>query len=284
MPEEAKSFRADAIRRITGDKVAVGSAIYIACLILIATFAPLIAPYSYSFQSVSEAYNGPSYTHWFGTDQLGRDILSRVIWGARVSISVGLGVTAITATVGVVVGVLSGFFGGWVDTTIMRLTDMVFAFPGILFAILMMAILGPSILNVFVALSITHWAGIARIVRSNVLSVKESEFVEAARAMGARDKAIILRHVLPQIMSPVIVSSTMNAGTFILSEASLSFLGIGISPPFPSWGAMIAGATQNVLVYPYMIFFPSLGLAGLILAFNFLGDSLRDALDPRLKI
>lgn len=273
----------DAFRRLIRNKVAIISATYILAMILIALLAPVVAPYSYGHQNLARAFEGPSAEFLFGTDRLGRCILSRVIWGSRVSLGVGFGVTFITVVIGVIMGLVSGYFGGWVDSVTMRLTDITFAFPGLLFAILIMALLGPGLLNVFIALSITGWASLARLVRSQVLSIRETEFVEAARAIGAKNSSILTRHVLANITGPIIVSSTMTAGTFILGEASLSFLGVGVKPPFPSWGSMISGATDVFLSHPYMLFFPSLALAGLILSFNFLGDSLRDALDPKLK-
>ncbi len=281
--EHSRTFMQDAFRRLIRNKVAIISATYILAMILIALLAPVVAPYSYGHQNLARAFEGPSAEFLFGTDRLGRCILSRVIWGSRVSLGVGFGVTFITVVIGVIMGLVSGYFGGWVDSVTMRLTDITFAFPGLLFAILIMALLGPGLLNVFIALSITGWASLARLVRSQVLSIRETEFVEAARAIGAKNSSILTRHVLANITGPIIVSSTMTAGTFILGEASLSFLGVGVKPPFPSWGSMISGATDVFLSHPYMLFFPSLALAGLILSFNFLGDSLRDALDPKLK-
>jgi ABC-type dipeptide/oligopeptide/nickel transport system permease subunit len=280
---ETRTLWQDAWRRLRKNKIAMASSLFIIFMLLVAIMARLIAPYPYDQMIMSDAFQTPTAKHLLGTDDLGRDVLSRIIYGAQTSLSVGLGVTLIVLVIGVTMGLLSGFFGGWVDMVIMRLTDIVFAFPGLLFAILVMAVLGQSIVNVFIALSLTGWAGLSRIVRGQVLGLKEREFVEAARSLGVRDLRIVARHVLPNVLSPVIVSATMDAGGFILSEASLSFLGIGVKPPFPSWGGMISSGTQTFMNYPHMICFPSLALAILILTFNFLGDDLRDALDPRLK-
>lgn len=277
------SLWGDVLRRLLKRKTAVLSAIFILLLILVAALAPVIAPYAYEFQDLANPRSNPSAIHWLGTDQLGRDIFSRMVYGTRVSLSVALVVTAIKLAIGITLGLLAGYVGGWVDNLIMRVTDIMYAFPDLLLAILIMGIRGPGLFNIFLALSLVTWPGIARIVRGQVLAVRGLDFVQAAQAVGAPDFRIVMRHVLPNIMSPVIVTATLGIAGVILSEASLSFLGIGVQPPMPSWGMMVSEMRPFIYSQPVLLLWPCVTLALTVLAFNFLGDGLRDALDPRLK-
>jgi ABC-type dipeptide/oligopeptide/nickel transport system permease subunit len=271
-------------RRLLRRPTAVISMVYILLLILVAIFASKIAPFPYDFQDYAAVRLNPfSPGHMLGTDMLGRDILSRMIYGTQVSIEVAGVVLVIAVTVGLSLGLIAGYYGGTVDMVIMRVTDIMFAFPELLLAILIMGIRGPGITNLFFALGVVAWPGLCRLVRGQVLSLKEADFIQAASSLGAGDKRIILRHLLPNVMSPVLVSATLSLAGVILSEASLSFLGIGIRPPRPSWGSMLNEMISMIYSQPKLLIGPSLILAVTVLAFNFLGDGLRDALDPRLK-
>lgn len=281
--EEGRTLWQDAWRRLVHNPTAVISGLFIILLIAVAIFAPFIAPYTYYDQDINHARENPSERHPLGTDELGRDILSRIIYGARISLSVATVVITIETFLGVLLGMLAGYYQGTADMIIMRLTDIMFSFPSLLLAILIMGILGSNIFNIFFALSLVGWPGMARIVRGQVLSLKGQDFVEAARATGATDLKIMVSHILPNLLSPVIVTATMHVAGIILSEATLSFLGIGVQPPFPSWGIMVNELSPLLRSYPMLPLFPGIVLALTVLAFNFLGDGLRDALDPRLK-
>jgi len=271
-------------RRLLRKPVAMISLIYILGLVFVAIFADQLAPHPYDLQNYDVVKLNPlTPGYWLGTDTLGRDILSRMIYGTRVSMSVAFVVLAIAIVVGITLGALAGYYGGWIDMLISRLTDMMFAFPDLLLAILIMGIRGPGISNLFIALGIVAWPGMARLVRGQVLALKEAEFVQAAKSLGSVDRRIIIRHLLPNILSPVLVSATLSLAGVILSESALSFLGIGIRPPYPSWGSMVSEMATLVYSQPALLVGPSLILAMTVLAFNFLGDGLRDALDPRLK-
>lgn len=252
-----------------------------AALFLIALLAPWIAPYAYSEQHLELAKQPPGPRFWLGTDEYGRDILSRLLYGARISLTVALVVVAIEVLVGATLGLIAGYFGGRIDNAIMRLTDMFFAFPDILLAILITGILGPGLINVFIALGLVGWPPMVRLVRSQVLSLRAREFVEAARAMGASHARIVLRHVLPHLAGIILVAATLGMGSMMLAEATLSFLGIGVQPPYPSWGSMIHDAWAFRRSHPIMTLWPAALLALAVTAFNFLGDGLRDWLDPR---
>ena len=225
----------------------------------------------------------PSAEHPFGTDTLGRDILVRVIYGARVSLSVGVMATAISTIIGLVMGALAGFYGGIWDTIIMRLADIFLAFPYVLFVVSLIAVLGRSLTNVFVAIGILGWPSIARVFRSAILTVKENDYVDAARAMGASDARIITRHIFPNSVASIVVYATMNIGGAILTESSLSFLGMGVVPPTPSWGSMIQDGQAYLQTAPWMMIMPGLAILSTVLAFTLLGDGLRDALDVKMK-
>jgi peptide/nickel transport system permease protein len=252
-------------------------------IILVALAAPLLAPYDPSVQDTALRLEGPSERHLLGLDELGRDVLSRILYGARVSLRVGFSVVIISAIIGITLGAIAGYFGGWPETIIMRICDILLAFPGILLAIAFVAVLGPSLNNVIIALSTIGWVGYARLVRGQVLKVREIEFVTAARALGARSHRVIFRHLLPNVVNPVIVMGTLGLAGAILSEASLSFLGLGVQPPTPSWGAMLSSGRQYLGLANHMAIFPGIAIMLAVMGLNFLGDGLIDALDPKYR-
>jgi ABC-type dipeptide/oligopeptide/nickel transport system permease subunit len=252
-------------------------------LFAVALLAPVLAPYHYARQDLGRLQLPPGPGHWLGTDELGRDLLSRLVYGARVSLTVAVVVEAVELLLGATLGLLAGYFGGRLDTAIMRLTDMMFAFPDILLAILITAILGPSLFNVFLALALVGWPGMVRLVRGQVLRLREEEFVLAAQAAGAGHTRILVRHLLPNVLGVMIVAATVGMGSVILAESTLSFLGIGVQPPYPSWGSMIQAAWLWRRSNPLMTLWPAAALAVAVTAFNFLGDGLRDWLDPRMR-
>ena len=247
----------------------------------IALFAPELAPQSPTSQNLSEDLRGPRAGHLFGTDKLGRDVLSRVIYGARVSLVVGVSVVGISATLGLLIGALAGYAGGAVDELLMRAIDILLAFPGILLAIALSAVLGPSLRNVLLALCVSGWTGYARLVRGEVLAWREREFVSAAVALGARPLRVVARHIVPQLLSPLFVQATFGMAGAIVAEASLSFLGLGVQPPTPSWGTMVNEGRSFLLVAPHVAVFPGLALMLVVLSLNLLGEGLRDTLDVR---
>jgi peptide/nickel transport system permease protein len=255
--------------------------VIVALAVAAAVVAPWLLALDPAAQDLPNRLQGPSWAHWFGLDELGRDILARVLLGARVSLVVGLVVVGVSAGVGMAVGAVSGYYGGRVDQIIGRVMDVLMAFPGMLLAIALVAVLGPSLVNVVIALAVIGWVGYARLVRGQVLRAREFEYVTAARALGAGTSRILLRHVLPTALAPLVVQATLGMAGAILSEAALSFLGLGVQPPTPSWGTMINGGRVHLLDAPHLTVFPGLFLAVVVLGFNFLGDGLRDATDPR---
>jgi peptide/nickel transport system permease protein len=252
-------------------------------LVLAAFAAPLLAPHDPNAQDTARRLEAPSHDHPLGLDDLGRDVLSRIIFGARVSLEVGFSVVILASLIGVTLGAMSGYFGGAVDVIVMRLCDILLAFPGILLAIALVAVLGPSLVNVVLALSIIGWVGYARLVRGQVLKVREMEFVTAAKALGAKSPRVILRHVLPNVMNPVIVMATLGLAGAILAEASLSFLGLGVQPPTPSWGAMLTSGRRYLGLANHLAIFPGAAIMLAVMGLNFLGDGLIDALDPKYR-
>lgn len=250
-----------------------------------ALFAPWLAPYDPSSIHLLSRLQSPSTAHWFGTDELGRDILSRVIYGARISMIVATSVVSIALSLGLILGGIAGYYGGWLDTVLnVLLMNTFLALPGLLIAIAFVAFLGPGMGNLILALSITGWVGYARLVRAQVLSVREREYVEASRALGANDLRIFLRHILPNIIQPLLVQAAIGMAGTILAEATLSFLGLGIPPPAPSWGSMLNDARFHLFDAPHMVIFPGFAIMLCVLAFNFVGDGLRDQLDPRTRL
>jgi len=252
-------------------------------LVIVAIAAPLFAPYDPDLQDTSRRLEAPSKHHPLGLDDLGRDVLSRIVWGARVSLRVGFSVVIIASLIGVTLGAISGYFGGIIDTLIMRLTDILLAFPGILLAIALVAVLGPSLNNVILALATIGWVGYARLVRGQVLKVREMEYVTAAKALGAKSPRVIIRHVLPNVINPVIVMATLGLAGAILSEAALSFLGLGVQPPTPSWGAMLTAGRRYLGLANHLAIFPGAAIMAAVMGLNFLGDGLIDALDPKYR-
>lgn len=242
---------------------------------------PLLTPYEPSAQELSRRLERPSLSHPFGLDELGRDILSRIVTGARISLLVGLSVVSLSSIVGVALGAIAGYSGGKIDDGISRVMDVLMAFPGILLAIALVAVLGPSLGNVILALSVIGWVGYARLVRGQALRARELEFVQAARALGAGSPRIILHHILPTTLPAVVVQGTLGMAGAIIAEAALSFLGLGVQPPTPSWGTMLDAGRSHLFDAPHLTIFPGLAIAILVLGFNFLGDGLRDRIDPR---
>lgn len=251
-------------------------------LVICAVLAPVLAPHD-PVQPLGPRLEAPSDANPLGLDELGRDVLSRIVWGARVSLRVGFSVVILASLVGVTLGAISGYFGGIVDVIIMRLCDILLAFPGILLAIALVAVLGPSLNNVILALAIIGWVGYARLVRGQVLKVREMEFVTAAKAMGAKSPRVIALHVLPNVINPVIVMATLGLAGSILAEAALSFLGLGVQPPTPSWGAMLTYGRQYLGLANHLTIFPGAAIMAAVMGLNFLGDGLIDALDPKLS-
>src|SRR6187399_900142 len=256
-------------------------ALIVGVTLLAALVGPAITPFDPASQQLALRLAAPSLAHPFGLDELGRDILARLLAGARISLLVGLAVVSVSSTVGMLLGSMAGYFGGWVDDAISRSVDVLMAFPGILLAIALVAVLGPSLRNVVFALSVIGWVGYARLVRGQVLRAREFEFVQAARALGASTARILLRHVIPTTLPAVMVQATLGMAGAILAEAALSFLGLGVQPPTPSWGTMLNGGRLHLLDAPHLTIFPGAAIAALVLGFNFLGDGLRDVLDPK---
>ena len=273
------------IREVIQQPLAAIGVLLIVLFVACATFAPWLSPRDPAQLDLTQRLLSPSHTHWFGTDELGRDILSRTIFGARVSIIVAVSVVTLSLGIGLVTGLLAGFYGGGVDTIInVYVMNAFLALPGILIAIAFVAFLGPGLFNLVLALSISGWVGYARLVRAQVLAVKEREFVEAARALGASDIRIVLFHILPNIVQPLIVQAAIGMAGAVLAEATLSFLGLGMPPPSASWGAMLNDGRSHLFDSPHLVLFPAMAVMLAVLAFNFIGDALRDWLDPRTRL
>ncbi|HEY6972282.1 MAG TPA: ABC transporter permease [Candidatus Angelobacter sp.] len=267
------------------NRLATAGMVTVAVFVLFALFAPLIAPKDPAAINLPSRLQPPTAAHWFGTDELGRDILSRVIFGARISMLVGSSVVAGSLFLGLVFGSIAGYYGGFTDRFFNVIVMNAFlSFPGILLAIAFVAFLGPGILNLILALCIGGWVGYARLVRAQVLAVKEKEFVEAARALGASDWRIITRHILPNIIQPVIVQAAIGMAGAVLAEATLSFLGLGVPPPTASWGSMLNDGRSHLFDAPHLVLFPAAAVMLAVLSFNFIGDALRDYMDPRSRI
>ena len=273
----------DAVRRLLRNRLAMAGGIVIALLCLIAIFADVLAPLPYTKTNFGRLNEAPSHDYPLGTDQLGRDLLSRMIYGARVSMLVGLGAQVIVVLIGVPIGALSGYVGGRTDLFLTRFVDVMYAFPRLLFVILVMSMLGAGLTNIFIAIGLTGWVGIARQTRAQVLTLKEKEFVDGARALGAGFARLLTRHVLPNALTPIVVAVTFGIPEAIFTEAALSFIGVGINPPTPSWGQMVGEGQQYIRSYWHLCVFPSIAIAITMLSFTFFGDGVRDALDPKLK-
>ncbi len=265
--------------------LATMGAVLIAVFVILALFGPWIAPQDPTHIDLPSRLMGPSASHWFGTDELGRDILSRIIYGARISMLVGSCVVATSLTLGLIFGSIAGYYGGFLDRFLNVIVMNAFmSFPGILLAIAFVAFLGPGLFNLILALSIGGWVGYARLVRAQVLAVKEREFVEAARALGASDVRIVVRHIVPNIIQPVIVQAAIGMAGAILAEATMSFLGLGVPPPTATWGSMLNDGRSHLFDAPHLVLFPAAAVMLAVLSFNFIGDGLRDYLDPRSRI
>lgn len=270
-------------RKFKRQRVALVAGGFVLLLVLVAVFAPWLVPFdAESFFDYDALNSPPSAKHWFGVDSLGRDIFSRILMGARISLAAGFVSVAVGAVIGTLLGLLAGYYQGWWDRIVMRMSDVLFAFPGILLAIGVVAILGNGMVNVILAVAVFSVPAFARLVRGNVLSLKHQTYIEAVRSIGASDTVIMLRHLLPGTVASVVVYLTMRIGTSIITAASLSFLGLGAQPPTPEWGAMLNEARADMLNAPHVALFPSLAIFVTVLAFNLLGDGLRDALDPKL--
>jgi len=267
-----------AVRRLLRAPAAVISLVVLLAIVVVAIVAPIHVSYTHATGGLDEH---PSAAHWLGTDDSGYDILSRIGVGARVSLGIALSAEVTIVLFGCIVGLIAGYYGGVWDMVLMRFTDMMFAFPDILLAILVAVILRGGLANIFVALTVTGWPGIARLVRAQTLSIRRREYIEAAHAIGVPDSQIIVRHIFPNLLSAVVVASTVDIAGLVVAESTLSFLGIGVQPPLVSWGSLISNALPYIDSHPELIYFPALFLMLTVLALNFLGDSLRDALDPR---
>jgi len=284
-PNKKKSQWVDVWRRLSRNKTAVMGLFVFLILVILALASPLMFDYSKQVikLNVQEKLQGPSAAHPFGTDEMGRDLMARVVWGSRMSLALGFVTIFFALIVGGILGAVAGYFGGMLDNVIMRIMDIFLAIPGMLFAICIVAALGPSTLNLVIAMAISSVPTFARVVRGPVLTVREVEYIEAAKAIGANSSTIIFSHVLPNCMAPIIVQTTLNVAGTILSIAGLSFLGLGVQPPTPEWGSMLSSARTYIRDYSYMAFFPGMAIMITILSLNLFGDGLRDALDPRLK-
>ena len=276
---------AQTARRIRRQPLAAAGGLLLGVFVVCGLTAPWLAPYNPAAIDLLHRLQGPSMAHWAGTDELGRDTLARLLWGARLSLAVSVSVVAVSLSLGLAVGGVAGYLGGWVDTALTTFAMNTFqALPGILLAIAFAAFLGPGFTNLVLALAIGGWAGYARLVRAQVLAVRNREYVDAARALGAGGLRIFFRHILPNIVQPVLVQAAIGMAGVILAEATLSFLGLGIPAPTPSWGAMLNDARLHLFDSPHLVLFPAMAVAGAVLGFNFLGDALRDELDPRTRL
>ncbi|MFP4021645.1 MAG: nickel transporter permease [Halanaerobium sp.] len=279
---KSESLWTISFRRLRKSRTAVLGIIIIILFTTIAFFAPYIAPYDPMEQNFIKSFRPPSAEHYLGTDEFGRDVFSRIIYGSRISLQIGFIAVFISLVVGVSVGLAAGYYGGWIDMVVMRIMDLMLSFPYILLALVIMSILGPGIYNAMIAIGIVYVPQYARIVRSSVLSVKKKEYVLAARALGANDLRIILKHVFLNSMAPIIIQTTLSIGRAIINAAGLSFLGLGAQPPTPEWGAMLSNGQDFLRNAPWIATFPGIAIALLVLGFNLVGDGFRDAFDPRL--
>ena len=289
----AESTRSDAIQRRlrSGIEIVTGTlrrnpltllgAVIVCFLGVLAVVGPVVSPYDPAAQNLANRLRPPSLAHPLGTDRFGRDLLTRIVYGARFSLGIGLAVTAIRVVVGTAIGLMSGYAGGWVDEALMRLVDIQLAFPGLVLALVVAGILGPSLRNLLIALAVVGWSTYARVVRGSVLSIKERRYVDAARLIGTPRRRLFRRHLLPNVISPVIVIATLNLGTVVLATAGLSFIGLGAQPPTPEWGTMLAGGRQHMRQAWWIVNAPGAAIMLTVLGFNLLGDGLRDMLDPR---
>jgi oligopeptide transport system permease protein len=281
-PEQA-SLWSDAWRRLRRNRLALVGVVYLSLLVAVALVALVHTPYRYSEVDVGIPYSGPSSQNWLGVDELGRDTLSRLMIGAQVSLIVGVGTQVVVLLVGVPIGLAAGYFRGWFDQVVTFVINLFYGIPDLLVALILVFLLGPSLTNIIIAIAVTRWMDMARLVRGQTLSLREREFIEAARAAGAKPMKILFGHILPNALGPIIVQATFGIPSAILFEAFLSFLGLGVPPPTPSWGSMAAAGIVTMRIAPAMVIAPSIALSLTLMSFNFLGDGLRDALDPRSR-
>lgn len=279
--QQGRSLWQDALSRLMQNHLAVFGLCVVILLILIAIFADVIAPYSYQEQNLALGASPPSSDHWLGTDTLGRDLFTRILYGSRVSLMVGVLATSVALTIGVTWGMISGYLGGRVDMLMMRIVDILYALPFTIFIILLMVVFGRNIYLLFFAIGAVEWLTMARIVRSQVMSIRNQEYIDAVISMGLPRRKIIARHILPNILGPIIVYTTLTIPGVILLESFLSFLGLGIQPPMSSWGSLISNGVETMEEYPWLLIYPALTLSITLFSLNFLGDGLRDAIDPR---
>jgi peptide/nickel transport system permease protein len=270
-------------RRFSKNKLALSGAVLVLFVFLISFLAPVISPYDPANIDIGEMLQAPSAEHWFGTDPLGRDILSRMIWGAQISLKVGFVSVGISLMIGVLLGALAGFYGGWVERSIMRFVDVMLCFPSFFLILAVIAFLEPSIWNIMIVIGLTSWMGVARLVRAEILSLREREFILAVRAQGANDLRIIFFHLLPNSLAPILVAATLGIAGAILTESALSFLGIGVQPPTPSWGNILMAGKDNIMIAWWISVFPGLAILLTVLSYNLLGEGIRDIIDPRLR-
>jgi peptide/nickel transport system permease protein len=263
--------------------MAVSGGIIVLALFLVSMLAPWLAPYDPSSIDLKQILMPPSANHLFGTDPLGRDVMSRMIWGAGISLKVGFIATGISILIGVLLGAVAGYYGGWVDAVIMRFVDVMLCFPAFFLILAVIALLEPSIWNIMIVIGLTGWMGVTRLVRADFISLKEREFVLAARVIGASDLRIIFRHILPNAMASILVTATLGIAGAILTESALSFLGIGVQPPTPSWGNILTAGKDNINIAWWLSLYPGMAILITVLGYNLLGEGLRDALDPRLR-
>jgi oligopeptide transport system permease protein len=281
-PEQA-SLWSDAWRKLRRNRLALAGAIYLTFVVVVALTALVFTPYPMAKVGVGIPYTGPSLEHWLGVDTIGRDVLSRLMVGAQVSLLVGVGTQLVVLAIGVPIGLAAGYFRGWFDQVITFVINLFYGVPNLLVALILVFLLGPSLTNIIVAIASTGWMDMARLVRGQTLSLREREFIEASRAAGARPAKILFGHVLPNALGPIIVQATFGVPAAILFEAFMSFLGLGVPPPMPSWGSMAADGIVAIRIAAYMVVAPAVALSLTLMAFNFLGDGLRDALDPRQR-
>ncbi len=279
--ERGTSLWRDAWHRLRKNKLAVLSVVLLTVMVLMATIVPVVSPYGIEVQDLELGPTPPHASHWFGTDRLGRDVLTRVMDGGRISLMVGFAATAVSLTVGVLFGAVSGYLGGRIDSVMMRIVDILYTLPFTVFVIILTVYLGRSIILLFMAIGAVEWLTMARIVRGQVISIKQKEFIEATYVMGLSTRRIVLRHLIPNALGPIIVYTTLTIPRVMLFEAVLSFLGLGVQAPQSSWGVLIKDGAELMEEYPWLLIFPSIALSATLFALNFLGDGLRDALDPR---
>lgn len=281
MTEKKRTMATITWGRLRRNKAAVIGGCFVLVLLLCAIFAPIIAPYSDTQSNFAATYQGPSWQHWFGTDELGRDMLSRLLYSLQTASIIGFGAEAVELTLGLFLGAIAGYVGGLLDTILMRIVDVVYGFPSLLFSIIMVVLFGHSIFAILIAVAATSWVGMARIVRSQVLVVKQSDYISAARGMGASGWQIIRRYVIPNSLGPIVVAVTFGIPANMMVESALSLLGLGVEAPTPSWGALISNGQQAMFSFPYLLIFPALTFAITLLSFTYLGDGLRSVFDSK---